>query len=327
MVTWQRQPAERSVHADEVEFVVNAESGVLEAQALLLCESIRRFAGRYAGSAVTVVSPRPDRRPAASTVRALAALDVEYRALDIAAQCPDYGPSYRVLALADAERRPGPDILVQIDSDTLFVAEPDFSLLDHEIAARPVDVKGICTSGPGDPHDGFWRDLCELCGVDYEKIPTIETTVDRQAVRASYNGGLVVARRCLGFFGRTAEFFTRLVAAGLTPHREAGHREKTATGVASMAGSQFWGTSQVVLPLAACSLGRSIGILPSIYNVPLHHWDNLVPPQNPVHLHYHWLCSAGETATNPMLDGRLELDPDVASWLRGKVPLHCMDSG
>src|SRR3982074_3770036 len=106
MVTWQRQAAERSVHADEVEFVVNAESGILEAQALLLCESIRRFAGRYAGSTITVVSPRPDRRPSASSVRAFAALRAEFRELDIEVRCPDYGPSYKVLALADAERRP-----------------------------------------------------------------------------------------------------------------------------------------------------------------------------------------------------------------------------
>ena len=38
-----------------VEFVLIAEAGILEAQALLLCESIRRFSGRYARSAVTVV--------------------------------------------------------------------------------------------------------------------------------------------------------------------------------------------------------------------------------------------------------------------------------
>ncbi len=321
MGTRERQRGDRAVRIDEVEFVVIAEAGILEAQALLLCESIRRFAGRYAELAITVVSPRPGRRPSASTVRALAALGAELRALDIEVRCPDYGPSYKVLALADAERRPGPDILVQIDSDTLFVAEPDLSLPDHDIAARPVDLKGICTRGPGDPRDGFWRDLCGLCGVDYERIPIVETTVDRQAVRASYNGGLVVARRRIGFFGRTAEVFTRLVSAGLTPHREAGHREMTATGVVTEAGSLFWGTSQAVLPLAACSLDRSIGILPPTHNVPLHHWDNLVAPEHLVHLHYHWLCSATELAANPMLDGRLELDPDVASWLRGKVPL------
>jgi hypothetical protein len=321
-VTTQRQPADGSAPAGDVEFVVNAEAGILEAQALLLCESIRRFTGRYARSAITVVSPRADRRPSASSLRGFAALDAEFRALDVEVPCPDYGPSYKVIALADAERRPGPDIIVQIDADTLFVAEPDFSVSDHAIAARPVDVKGICTSGPDDPRDGFWRDLCVLCEVDYETIPLIETTVDRASVRASYNGGLVAARREIGFFDRTAELFMRLVAAGLTPRTIAsGHREKSATGVVSADGSLFWGTSQAVLPMAARSLERSIGILPPTHNVPLHHWDNLVAPEYPVHLHYHWLCSGAEAESNPMLDGRMELRADVVAWLRSKVPL------
>lgn len=44
-----------------VEFALVAESGVLERQAIILCESIRKFAGKYADSPITVISPRSDR--------------------------------------------------------------------------------------------------------------------------------------------------------------------------------------------------------------------------------------------------------------------------
>jgi hypothetical protein len=55
----------------DVEFCVLAEAGVLEAQAPLLCSSIRRFAGAYSSAAIVVVSPRPDRRPCRTTLRDL----------------------------------------------------------------------------------------------------------------------------------------------------------------------------------------------------------------------------------------------------------------
>ena len=38
-----------------------------------------------------------------------------------------------------------------MDSDTVLLSEPDLELLEAEVAARPVDVKGMCTSGIGDP--------------------------------------------------------------------------------------------------------------------------------------------------------------------------------
>jgi hypothetical protein len=45
----------------KIEFVFVAESGVLERQCLLLCESIREFGGRYAGAEITVLHRRaPD---------------------------------------------------------------------------------------------------------------------------------------------------------------------------------------------------------------------------------------------------------------------------
>src|SRR5437868_827653 len=90
-----------------VEFVLIAESGILELQALLLCESIRRFAGVHSRSPITVVSPRAARRPSPATIRALGRLDAEYLPLGIDSCCPDYGTSFRMHAAAHVERQPG----------------------------------------------------------------------------------------------------------------------------------------------------------------------------------------------------------------------------
>ena len=232
-------PREDFAPTASVEFVLIAEAGILEAQALMLCESIREFGGRYSSAAITVVSPRGDRRPSRTTVRRLQRLGTEFLPLDLRSRCPEYGPSHKVLSLAYVARRPGPPILVQVDSDTVFLRDPDFSLNGVDAAARPVDVKGMCTSGPGDPFDPYWRSLCRLCEVEYDQLPMVKATVDRQVVRASYNGGLVAARRATGIFERTEEFFNRVVAAELKPWGT-DQRVKSGAGLVGTAGGAYW---------------------------------------------------------------------------------------
>jgi hypothetical protein len=305
------------------EFVLIAESGVLELQALLLCESLRRFAGIHARSPITVVSPRRERRPSPATIRALGRLDVEYLPLEIDSCCPDYGTSFRVHAAAHVERRPGPPTVVQLDSDTIFLAEPDLALTGSDAAARPVDVKGMCTTGADDPFDPWWRRLCALVGVDYERVPTTTTTVDRQTIRASYNGGFVAVRRACGLFGRTEEAFRRLVAAGLTPWPGDGPTVQTGTGVVRGAATAWWGTSQAAFSLAAVAGGHAVRLMRESHNFPLHLVAEMSTPipRPLVHLHYHWLFTAGEADAIRIAFDKLELPEDVAEWLATRLPL------
>ena len=138
-----------------------------------------------------------------------------------------------------------------------------------DAAARPVDVKGMCTTGAGDPFDPYWRQLCTLIGVDYEKVPMTTTTVDRQTIRASYNGGFVAARRACGLFERTEHVFRRLTTAGMTPW-PSGPTMHTGAGVLSGAATAYWGTSQAAFSLAAVAGGHAVRLLPETHNFPLH---------------------------------------------------------
>ena len=307
----------------DIEFYLIAEEGILEAQAVLLCESIRRFAGAYASATITAVSPRSSRRPSAHTLRSFDELGVHYLALDVSSCCPEYSTAIRVHVTPIIARRSGPPILVQLDSDTLFVGEPNLNLPSVDIAARPVDVKGMSTTGPGDPIDPYWRDLCTLCGVDYDLIPTVLTTVANVPVRANYNGGLIAVRRDCGVFERTEAFFRRLVASDFKPRRRADLRLRTGTGAATGVGAQFWGTTQAAFSLAITAGAHAVRILPPSHNVPLHKYDQLSPDDSPpIHIHYHWLLNAGECGGNPMFDGRLRLSEDVLAWLKERVPLE-----
>jgi hypothetical protein len=307
----------------EVEFALLAEAGPLEAQAVLLVESLRRFGGRHAGATVTVASPRPSRRPARATIRALEQLGAEYLALDVAGECAAYVTSWRVHTLAHLERRPGPAVLVQLDSDTLFLGDVGALCVETDASARPIDVKGMGTTGPGDRFESYWSELCRLGGVELETLPFVVTTVDGATVRASHNGGFVAARRTSGLFECADELFRRTVAADLRPHAGSGLNIRAGTGEVGTDGSEWWGSAQAATSVAAASLGIDIGPLDDRVNVPVHLWDQLrVKPEPVIHAHYHHLLESPLPQPNALLDGSVVLESDAQVWLQARIPLR-----
>jgi hypothetical protein len=312
----------RAGGTSEVEFALLVERGPLEAQSLLLVESLRRFGGRHRASPVTAASPRPSRRPSRGTIRALRRLGAEYVALDLAGACPAYPTSWRVHALAVLESRPGPEVIVQLDSDTLFLGDVGPLCVGAQASARPVDVKGMASTGPGDAFDPYWSALCGLAGVELESLSFVRTTVDGTLVRATHNGGFVAARRANRLFARAEELFRRSVDADLRPHAGSGLNIAAGTGDVGLAGSEWWGSSQAAMSVAATSLGIAIEPLHEWVNVPVHLWAELKrKPESVIHAHYHSILGAPLARANPLLDGSVALTDDVAAWLRSRVPL------
>jgi hypothetical protein len=309
-----------------VEFVLVVEAGPLEAQAVLLVESLRRFGGQHAEQTVTAVSPRRALRPARSTVRELQRLGAEFIPLDVEGACPDYPTTWRVHAVAHAERRPGPAIIAQLDSDTLFLGDIGPLCETHPVNARPVDVKGMGSTGPGDFYEPYWEALCGLAGVPLEALPFVTATVDGARVRATHNGGFVAARRELGLFSAAESLFRQSVRAGLRPHAGTGLNVTAGAGNVGLAGSEWWGSGQAIVSVAAAKLGCEIGPLPLDVNVPMHSWAALAPkPSRVAHAHYHWLLGPPGPAMpdpNPMVDPVVVGSGEAAAWLRARVPLR-----
>lgn len=305
-----------------VEFALLVEAGPLEAQSLLLVESLRRFGGRHASAPVTVVSPRPTRRPSPATAAALRRLGADYLELDVEGACPVYPTSWRVHALAILERRAGPEVLVQLDTDTLFLGDIGPLCASEAATARPVDVKGMGSTGPGDDYEAYWAELCQLAGIDVERLPFVCTAVGGPAVRATHNGGFVAARRDSALFARAEALFRHSVEADLRPHAGRGYDVVAGAGRVGVAGSEWWGSAQAVISVAAASLGFEIGPLDERVNVPVHLWHRLDPkPDHVIHAHYHGLLGNGWGRPNALLDGSMPIDRETESWLRSRVPL------
>jgi hypothetical protein len=306
----------------DVGFVACIEGGVLEAQAILLFESIRRFAGRFRDCPIYALSPRPGHAISESARYKLDKLRITYIDAILNTECQEYGSANRVAAAAYVENAHPHEILVILDSDTLFLLEPDRILLppDVDVAVRPVDIKGMCTDGPADPFDRYWRDLCRCCEVEYEEIPWTESFVDHHRIKASYNGGLVIVRGNLGILRQWADFFFASVRRRLTPYAE-DRRFRSGVRWIDSTASRLWGSNQAALSLAIWSNTRRVEELTPIYNYPLHQ-HNLIDPETVqavfphlVHVHYHWLLEE-KIATNPLFDSAGPLSSEQREWLR-----------
>jgi hypothetical protein len=315
-------PVPPHANGPDVAFVACIEGGVLEAQALLLFESIRRYGGRFCDCAIYALSPRSGHDISAGTREKLDRLSVTYIHTILNTECPEYGSANRVAAAAYVEQRYPHEILVVLDSDTLFLREPEKILLprDLDVAVRPVDVKGMCTTGPADQFDGYWRELCRCCEVDYEQIPWTESFVDHHRIKASYNGGLVIVRRSLGIMQLWADFFFASVRMKLTPYAKEWRLRSGVSWIDADA-SRWWGSNQAALSLAIWNKTRRVLELPPTYNYPLHQHDQIdegivrsVFPHL-VHVHYHWLLEE-KCASNPLFDSAGPLSQRQSEWLR-----------
>ncbi|MEO8075147.1 MAG: hypothetical protein ABI818_02385 [Acidobacteriota bacterium] len=308
-------------------FVLCIENNAIGAQAVLLCESIRRFGGRYRDAPILAVAPRPGLGIDATTRRQLDAMAVEYAEEPLNRVCPEYGSANRVFAAAWAEPRARTEWVVVLDSDTLFFDE---LLLPAgaDVAARPVDSKGSTSEGPGDPFEDYWARLAELQGVTLDRLPFVRTTDGRHRVRASYNGGLVVVRRECGILRAWADLFSRSVAAHLKPWQGDAPRVFASTGFVGEEASAYWGSNQAAAALAIWSTTRRVLHYPATYNVPLHlllERPDLAGASRaapPVHVHYHWLFTEPYYRAALSLLHELRITPDRLEWLRARLPLR-----
>lgn len=308
-------------------FVLCIENNAIREQALLLCESIRRFGGKFRGSPILAFSPRPGLGVDRETIARLRELDVAYVDEPLNTRCPEYGSANRVFSAAWAESNIDSDFIVVLDSDTVFLDEPELPL-SGDLAVRPVDTKGSASCGPGDVFEEYWRSLARLHGASLDRLPFVQSTIDGERVRASYNGGFIIARRECNLMTRWAGLFAHSVEAGLRPYRGHDVGIIASTGYVGKKASEYWGSNQAALAIVAwADAANRVVHYPASYNVPLHllaergaidpTWRE-VPP---VHVHYHWMFDPDKYEMALEFLDQLNVPREKLAWLARRVPL------
>jgi hypothetical protein len=292
-----------------VAYLACVERGRLESQGVLLCESIRRFAGQFANAPIHTFQPRAGTDISDATLTRLRELNVEHHKDLLNRDLHDYPIGNKVIVSAHAEKVLDEPILVFLDSDTFFAGEPGLFDLSEEVdaAARPVDRKRIGSCGQSDPNDAYWRTLYSTFGIRDE--PFVETNSDQERIRAYFNSGLVVARRSAGVLSEWLQVLKRLFGDALLPPDGS---------------TQF--LDQVSLAIVLARRFERVSQLDWRYNYPLPQRSRLIEPARSaalgdlIHLHYHrWFQKPGFLR---LLRPELDFDNEVGRWLEARLPLQ-----
>lgn len=311
---------------ESLTFVLCIENNGIREQALLLCESIRLFAGRFRQSPIWAFAPRPGMGVDEKTRDLLTGMKVDYFDEPLNESEAEYGPANRVAAGAWAEARADSEWLVVVDSDTVFLAEPEVPE-EADVVARPVDLKGAATRGPEDELDAYWKRLADLGGTSTDRLPFLRTSVSGERIRASFNGGLMLVRRELGVLKKCADIFHKSVAAGLAPRPGTPVDVRASLGPVGLRASEYWGSSQAALAFAAYSSTSRVQLYPDSYNIPLHllaHATTIDPKWRaapPVHVHYHWMFAKPDHTIALTTLRSLGAPEDRLVWLEERLPL------
>ena len=217
------------------------------------------------------------------------------------------------LAAYMAEELVETDQVLWLDSDVLVVSEPTQLILgEHEdFACCSVD-KNVGTSGPNDPNEPYWTALSDYFGVSIDRLPWVRTEFDKLLVRMRLHSGVYSFRRATGL-GRA---FAR--------------------DIESMLGSRIAFSQSLPYPGDDVALAFSVvrrnlrwRPLPMSYNfemTPTSRIYSREEAQNARILHFHSTLGSPSGATW-FLNELEHFRPDVAEWLRPRVPLRTKTGG
>jgi hypothetical protein len=280
------------------------EPGYLAAQATLLANSFRTWAGEYRDAQMFAVQPRVSGAIPQATLDALQAIGVTFIAQDLNRDFIDSPPSNKVFASELIERTADTDFILFTDTDCIFLNPPSAALLPDgvNLAVQPVVKKFHATSHRFDRYAGLWRRMYKSAGVTPPDF--VRTTVNRVRIRAYYNAGIAVFRRSAGICHVWVEMMRAINT--LVEGRTRNHLD------------------QFALTLAAAKIG-GVKLLPETHNYSIGRRAEYAPPHNAMplssltHVHYH--RKFFEPGFLEKLEPAFDRDEVRYKWLSERLPL------
>ncbi len=291
-------------------FVCCVESGHLEAQTVRVIESVRRHGGRFAKAPIFAVTPRPGMPLMRSTLEHFERHDVRYVRESKFEPLDWFKFRNKPRAVVIADRLATTDVLCWIDSDLLFLGEPsELDMQGVDFVACASD-KEMGTGGPGDVYEPFWAFMCQTLGITLDDLPWLTTEMDKQRVRAYWNGGFFAYRRSTGFAQEYLDVCDKLLTS-----RTLTNAPGFGLGINEMSAIGF----------AMVRLELSYRALPFTHNYP---WGSVTPPawhsddvlKQVRILHYH--DSMWDRLWPTFISALQRVHPHVAEWLEPMGPMR-----
>jgi hypothetical protein len=299
--------ADTPVEPPSIAVVACIEAGELETKTIRMVDSLRRFGGRFADLEVIAVTPRFGPRLASKTRTRLSELGVRHIQIHPKTDYVWHHYMNKAQAVMAAEREVTTDQILWIDSDIIFLREPNDLELPPGIdfAASAPDTGLIGSQGADDPQDAFWSRCANLIGQRVEGLPWL-TTGDGHRIRFYWNAGLYIYRRSSCFGREFTSDFERSMRARVARNH-----------------AQVHGMDQVILGLTVLRLGLAWRAIPDTSNFPVLSFlpDNFDPAKvlRADVLHYH--DSMGLDLWPKLLATLEPSHPQVYQWLASLGPI------
>ena len=217
------------------------EAGKLEAQTVLMLQSMRRCGGALGGARAVAVQGRSGAPLSRQTRALLDGLEVAFVSNTRFNRAPWFNYSNKIAAVEYAQSELTTPWLIWLDSDILFLREPSFVAKlpssDADFMARfeylpPAEVEGR------DDFAAYWARVFALCGAAAENGPYVDLDFPPTRMKPYFNSGVMAWRRSSGFAETYARNFYRIVGARIA-----------ARGVGP------WFADQAAIPPSLSSLG------------------------------------------------------------------------
>jgi hypothetical protein len=258
----------------ETTIVTCVEAGPLEAQVLLLAESLRTFGGSSSNIDFIAVKPRRGPGIAAHTRREFRRLGVEFVDLRVNVARDWWDSANKSAATAEIEARISTPNLTWMDGDMIVLRPLDklAPTAGRNFIARAGE--GYLGSNGADENAPYWRKLCALMGLDFDAFPIIQSFPEGRSIRAYWQSGIYTYATATGLGHAHYEMINRLFSTKIASRT---------TGI--------YHQDQVSLALAVQELGLTSSEYTAHFNYnlnPLAKRDaDILPIQDVKVLHYH----------------------------------------
>ena len=195
-------------------FATFAQNATQLRHALVLCESLRKFGGRFSDAPMIIYVPPELMAGDSSLVARLEKMGVTRRQISAPPEALRYFYARKVYAAAQCEEELDDDnqILVWLDEDTIILQEPaefDISGKLIKVGWRPVMHRNI-GSLYAEPPDQFWSRVYHLLKIPDSSIFPMKTAASDEIIRPYINAGILVVRTDAGLLRQWKKAFETL---------------------------------------------------------------------------------------------------------------------
>ena len=170
--------------------VTCVEAGPLEAQVLMLAESLRAFGGVWAKTDLVAVKPRRGPGISPHTRRELRRLGVEFIDEKLNVALDWWNNANKSAVMSKLETRVSTPNITWMDGDMIVLQPLDVlqPALGTSFIARAGE--GYLGSNGADKNAAYWRKLCATIGIDFDEFPMIFSFPERRQIHAYWQTGI-----------------------------------------------------------------------------------------------------------------------------------------